>query len=862
MRYPPVFVLMAGIFLLSLFVVSGDVREPDHVRIETFSSSYDEGDIIDGDFILNLSAPLDPDTLVVGSIGASVAKREFIDILKSEGVEYEIDQGTFTVGDSSSSKSFVFSGGGKQYTFFKLPADAVVQNVEMNIHGLRSGGSFPSFPTIDVGLDHDDEWRYFGDLSGYGNALLPHGLDETQNGGSASLTGAETYYCELIDLPSAKDFTVAVDYKKVLDGGVLGAVIFSVASQGSTVVAQGGADSCTLPAGGSGFAYAECDVHVPLFIEGERLVCVHNRNAVAGGDNSKRYYDVQMDSGVDVSRPSAYVCGALSSSGSASCVKNDNDFYIKIKPGEYTGEVIGQIPFEDGFTEFTFVDALNAYLSGCSSDCVIPLAFSSESAGTLYVDTLRVAYTKRSAGGSFSYGLFYEGTSTGSSLSSLDGVDLTQQGMELVLPLESLFLRAPHPGNGTKNMTLTVGVAPGPEDKVNVAVVPLAREVAGDGEDYLKTYKEVLQGVLKSNPEIMKFLGYKDAVTKALQTLDTLLADYLALGNETDQGVQDKAFQEMTQKADILISAFPKTLVVTKRVKDVLVPGVTDITDSVVLPNQRTQKDKDALYQLQAGVTVEGMAEYYTLIFFDGHEESGTIITKTITSSTGNAYVVEVVPSSAVRSGESINFDEPPEVVQSSNPLIVRWLHPSLKGVEHRYLLKGDAAGLLKELKTLVIPQVVPDLTLGVSSSISYRCGDGVCSVLTTEAGVIPLEDRYTCPQDCARQYPWMTWLITLLVAFGIVWYVNFYHGRYNVSDLWGKLMRKPVKSGVSVNVFKKQPDMQKKLFTSAADEQSLLSYVESALRKGFSKSKISAALLGRGWTREQVEHVFSRAHK
>ena len=46
------------VFLLSILAVSA-VQDPEDITIDLYQTTFTEGDLIDGDIIINLSAPLD-----------------------------------------------------------------------------------------------------------------------------------------------------------------------------------------------------------------------------------------------------------------------------------------------------------------------------------------------------------------------------------------------------------------------------------------------------------------------------------------------------------------------------------------------------------------------------------------------------------------------------------------------------------------------------------------------------------------------------------------------------------------------------------------------------------------------------------
>jgi|GEM_PF-5615784 len=839
------------ITLLGVLLVVGVSAVPLVFEADV-GEQIDEGEVVEGTIELPFFAPVDPGTIVQLKLGTSQAQRLLTEIFDDDGVTYFIDGGSLTLGDPADSKNFVFADGGVQTTYFKLPGNSVVQDVSMKIHGFKINNSYPSFPSLDIGKDGDVEWMYIAGLEEYGEEILPGGLEKSQQGGSASLTDSETYYCEVIDLPSARDFEVSVKHQQLVEGANTSAVLFSLVQGPSGVKGQGGADSCDLPEGGSTYQTTSCEIHLPYFVEGKKLVCVYNSYADVGGSSSTKYENIQMD---NEDAGNAYVCGALSSAGVTSCTANDKDFVISVKPGQYDGKLMEQADFANGLTEFDLVDALNNALDDCDDDtCSIPVGFSSDTSGLLYVSGLEVEYSKGISGGSFMYSKFYDGKSSGGSISKIKNVDLTKGNTSVVVDVGTFALLAPVV-NATSNMTLTVTLIPGSSWKVNMTVVNVVQSVSSDVGASIKAYKDVLTSVQQAHPALLQLLGYQDDVQGGISKLNSYLTQYQALNGSSKSPAEKAAIlANLTTQTQQAVKNMPESFVITKKITDVVVPGITDMYDAVLLQHPKTQDIKDKFYAYQGQVTVEGTAEYYTLEFFDGKEERGTLITKKIMGGSGS--IVEVIPGVDV---SSVKFDDDPDVLQNSGPGIVAWKTAS----QVQYVLVGDKTDQLQNLKTFVIPPTIPQFS-APPSLVSYRCGDGVCSSLETSDGLIALEDSVTCPQDCSTPKPYSTWLVGLLIIVAIVWYLNFYHGSLSLDRLFKK---KPSvqKSSSSKPFFSFGGVMKKpsgKLFSTPGDERNLTSYVEDALKKGFSKSKISGALLAKGWTRDQVESAFSKARK
>ena len=110
-------------------------------------------------------------------------------------------------------------------------------------------------------------------------------------------------------------------------------------------------------------------------------------------------------------------------------------------------------------------------------------------------------------------------------------------------------------------------------------------------------------------------------------------------------------------------------------------------------------------------------------------------------------------------------------------------------------------------------------------------CGDQICT--------IPLEDKIVCPEDCKRNIPWMTISIILLIFFVLLYYINFYKGKYSFASLFQKK-----------NIFKKE-----------ADKINLINYIERA-GPSTSRQELTKILLSRSWTKQQIDDAFEKVIK
>jgi PKD repeat protein len=127
-------------------------------------------------------------------------------------------------------------------------------------------------------------------------------------------------------------------------------------------------------------------------------------------------------------------------------------------------------------------------------------------------------------------------------------------------------------------------------------------------------------------------------------------------------------------------------------------------------------------------------------------------------------------------------------------------------------------------------------------------CGDKMC-FNDPDVGVNEgdKDDNYYCPKDCGGNIPWTGYIsLGVILVLGILW-INFYRGPGNFFD---------ISNSFSYALF------HKKLFLIEKDRVILKNYIIRALREGFSEGEIRKALLRKGWSKKQLDHVFSQKEK
>ncbi len=816
------------------------------IELELDSVSFAEGDALAGTFLLNLTEPVFSSSLLSLTVANTTTKRLFRDVLDESIVDYVESSGTFAASNPEQSKTLVFPSAGEQFVYFSLPADASVNTLTFEIIGKPYNTQYPTSVRFDVGDDGAEEWRYQGTFSGFGSFVLPSELDESGESGSVSLTDDAALYCEIISLPDAKDFSISAkyDYGDQTTGNIT-AMLLSFTGSGSTLQAQGGADTCDLPeptSGGS--SYRSCAIRTSTFISGDRLICVQNKNK---GTSKQSFYKLAKDQKKGV----GYRCSALAN-GKTTCDQQIADFFIKVQLGEYTGALVEHVPFDDGKTQYLFEPSLTSFLDSCTpvdDFCAVPVRVSSTSPGNVFVSSLDIDFT--SGGSRYSDNSFYDGSSTGSSFIEIDGVDLLSDAVELDFSLDVLHPVVPSVSNSS-NYTLTLSLD-ALSDSVVVHIDERAFSSSDDFEDLLDGYRALFTKLAGSSS--VDALGLGSALDDALDELELYRVEYLTLDSSNLSSAEyDDALADLRASLADLVESLPRSVQVEKRVTDTIVPSISDLTDKVVLPSQTNAESKSRLYEVQQSVTVTGTAEYVTITFLDNTTKQGTIITKTLSKTLPDAFVTEVIPSFVVFSADDLTFSVEPEIMQSLNPVIVRW--PSSQASSLSYFVADDVVSSLQSMKTLVIPQQLREKT---PASLA-TCGDGVCSFIEVDGEKIPLEDQYTCPADCPGK-PLTPVIIGLIILALGVYYFYFYRGRYNFQAL----QHAPAATSFSKNTAaaKKMKDTSPSSpFISQHDEDSLFAYVRDTLNKGFPRDKIAEVLLKKNWTRDQVAYIFDRLKK
>ncbi len=820
--------------------VAYDPENPSDLEIDLIKDVFDENEIVDADVVLELKGPVLASTLIKAELGDKSASKRLDKILEESGIDFLETGALIEATNPSTSKSIVFPSAGKQRITFKLPEGSIVESIDMDVTGLDYNGEFPGFPSMDVDGDGNTEWHFFGELVNFSDFVKPSGLNENVES-DVLINDRENYYCEIINLGYGKDFNISAKYGIYNSSlaGNMSAVIFSISGSGSQVTGHGGGEKCDLKEPISGnYNYYGCSIRTSLPIRGNHLVCVFNSRI---GSSDLNVYKIARDN----DEGNGYRCGALSSGGSASCTRQSGDFHIKVQNGVYDGKIRDRYRFSEWLTEFSFKNAMNEILEDCveiGGGCGINVEIESKSPGILYLDSLNIEYND--AGSEVIERNFYDSVGKSSVIYDIESYELANESFNLTFELNKINLAAPFISVALKNFTLKVLAEPGPSDTAvltikDIGIGNVSGNLSMNLSEEIVSYRNLFNNFVGDFSEILDIARFKENLAKAVISLDGLNSK-LSLVRASNKTIEQKRIEELniSREFDKIIEKLPKSVIVKKDISDVIAVGNEDIDE--ILLEDLSEEDSVKIGYLQNLVKVNGNAKYFEIKTFDNKEVKGTLIVKEINSRLANVNLFEKIPKS-VASLEKIEFKEGNEII-NEDPVIAKYKFSNLNNVKISYFVEGDVAGKLNLLKTVVIPEVIPEEAL----EFEVVCGDNVCSVLDIDGEKIKLEDEYSCPQDCKKGIPWLYLSIAIIIVLLGLYYINFYKGRYNLNELLGKLKFGKLRLGKERNPF-----------SSNKEEQELRKYVFESLKRGLRRDRIEEILVEKGWGKEQVDYIF-----
>ena len=824
----------ALLFIACSFVIAQELQQPT-IRVSLNQDSYSEGSLINGVIELGIRGLFSSSTVLKGEIGNASTRRKLADAFDESEIEYEMTQGSLAPSEPTNAKTFSFAYDGKNNFYLKLPKGSDIDNFEVDIKGLENAGSFPLYPSLDIGDDGRKEWKFAGALVNFGNFILPNGLQEQNEAGVVYVMNREDYFCEVVNLSEAKDFEVHAKYAygDNLNGANLTAAILSYSGSGNSIQAQGGANSCAMPEATNDLGYHGCNVRFTNSIKGTYLACVYNKNQ--GNGNARQYLLAK-----DNAPGSGYRCNRIQN-GQTNCEGQVADFFVKAKAGNYDRHLRRQANIEEGRTEYVLKNELKSYLATCmlvdSVNCLVPVSVESGSAGILYFDNMRARY--RSRGSQFIENFFYDASGSSGYFTKINGNSLSNAtNMTITMPISVLGLVAPSVSQD-RNISMSIGLEPGSAVQKPVKITKAYSGANASVKESVDSHKTIISGILERHGALFDALGTKETISDAIDELEKLSGRARTTAN-SNKSASEKANEEtvIMNTASSLIRTLPRGVVVLKSVSDVITPSYDDVSLDILLPEQRTDEGRQKVYGAQESITVNAKADYTEVTYFNDNKDTGTLVTKQVSGAYGG-YFVEIIPDSVANINE-VKFGSEPEIL-SQSPLVARF---SSSDGKVSYFVGKDLTSKLAMMPTVFVPETLPDEEPSEPIGV---CGDGECTAIKVGDEIVWLEDKHSCPADCKPKYPWSVVIVALLLIAAIVFYINFYHGKYSFQQTIGK-------GGAEKQI--KTP------FSSRRDEEGVKEYITNSLSKGFNKQNIVDALRAKGWTKEQIEHTFKQLKK
>ncbi len=342
-------------------------------------------------------------------------------------------------------------------------------------------------------------------------------------------------------------------------------------------------------------------------------------------------------------------------------------------------------------------------------------------------------------------------------------------------------------------------------------------------------------------------MGFHTLVASSYSSLINIEKNFTSLrdGNSSDV---DLEYKKLFDSLNEIIEKTPKDIVkknysLYKNNRPNKLSDIPSFSKTLLLNSEGLSKFKNRVYEYNQGVNSN--YNYYLIdVKYFAKSERYVFVSKDFSFGSG-----ELV--------EKLNVVNPGTIMFSTGCVLEelnKVIYCSSLGSKFEYAALSDT---LDFTSSLIIPtsayldleeDVVYDFDCESGNCAYSYCGDNMCfsdSLIGVDEG--DSTNEYYCPQDCGRNIPWV-WYISLgvVLLLGILW-INFYRGPGNFFDLSNK---------ISYSLF------HKKLFLVEKDRVVLRNYVVRAMKEGFREGEIRKALLRKGWSQKQLDHVFNHGRK
>ncbi len=768
---------------------------------------YLPNETVSGVVRLKLDSAVGSNKVMSVRFGNNVYKKTIKEILNATNLTFTELKVVLNPVNPSDSKVVHVASDSPAMLALKLPSEIPggVGSVEMTVAGVPANKLFN--PYFDVGNDGNMDWYYLGNFVGWATGFLKsEDLDESGKDAAYLNDDNSDYFCEVISVPRTKDLKVSVKYKKRAEGGNIKAAVFSIISGDPSWVGGEGSVCDLEDVSAANLMYRSCEIHLGYAAEGKLQVCVYSEIPEAGSGTP--LYEITTDSLQATS--SSYTCAV--SAGSGICIPHtySNDYFIKVQPADYTGNLVGEVNVADWNTyPNSFAEAIENYVGtdvnpeGVCTDpiCTVPITIYGNGSGTLTFSNLKISYEDNTKVASSLFGIEKANPEIG----SVNGNDLSINPVTLEIPLRVFgkFVTG-YPSFVFSEQAVGVEF----NDYSSGAVIRVYRDAIPQSEagmvleETIKTVDSALAD--KDKATLLKLLG-----------LDTVMSEKRARLGEYSLMLSGSEDEALDSEVEGFVADLPKKIRLKGSLIDSFVAEPGDITSDV-----KTSLADSEAYAFQFKADVLAYVKTYEIEYNSGEVVTAVLVKKKITpkESLKKINVYEMIPKSVVSSVEDVKFEQTPKVV-NPDP-VVSWYFPELKESEISYAIKTDAGFSIYDFKTIIAPSGEEE----AEEAPETVCGDGFC-----DAG----EDESSCPEDCVVKKESGLGLIVgmavglLLVALYVLAFLNPVN------------FRKAALGGMP--------------FKTKAQMDSVMGFIAASKAKGVSAPNILVALKKNKWTDRQV---------
>lgn len=834
------YILAAVLIVLTALLFSNAIAAPINKNItnatfgiELSKSSFAVNETITGVLRIPLNIALDAEDEIELRIQLPMKR-----VNKEKTLASALANASFTITQAepsknatnpSEEKTLSFSNGGEHSIAIKADPYSNFVSLDMDMHG-ESPNTLNNVK-IDFGNDGFIDWYYLGTKIEGGWAAeytKPEGMGDS-SGQLLLITNNVTMYCQVIDLPFAKDFQVFAWYKTLNSAGNITAAIIALSSFEVPVSITNEILECDLPEDHADYAWGSCAIASTEYgLHGDYAVCIYSKNGT-GID----MYEVKAADGLSTTyntcpRP-------LPEEESVQCIqKTEKNPQIKVKQGTYNRELDGSVEFPAWDYEVDAVKTAIEDLTGVREDsppgvcnelaCTIELKFIANNSGTIDLSNLNFRYEKD--GETSRRTEFYDIDTQEASIGRISkaGENVTLPASATIeIPLEVFQLKAPQPVIATANSGTVEARFGGMFANASVAVgasIAASPSSAPGMVEETRTALNALAALTGDAQAALKILGIDKDIEAAITEIGNISsrdsADTPALRAEIE------SFRE----------SLPKEVTLGSSVKDFQLIEPNDVTEDIA-----PAESKESVYLAQEKAQIKASITTVSIKLFSGAIKKYALVKKEITAkeTLGKFDIYEVIDKSVADSSSDIVFETTPTSVVKEDPIVKWFVGEGLAAgakKEQAYVIKTEFDVPIEKVKTIIVPSdgaETPECTAGEEGCGAEEavCGDGVCTLI--------LEDETICPDDCGSKTPWAMIIIIIVIALALGGYLLFYKGKYS---LW--------------NLTKK-----KKPFSSPAELESVKSFIRASRDKEMDDSVIKTKLHEKGWKEEQIKFAF-----